>query len=72
VSATLTLGALLILVGLGGLAYGAYALLRGGRGQDGGVGPIPERGVHAIAGIRMVAMGVLCLAAGAYLVWAAL
>ena len=71
-SPAVALGALLVLVGLGGLAYGLYALLRGGRGQSGGIGPIPERGVHAIAGARMLLRGTLCLAAGAYLLWAAL
>lgn len=70
-SPAVALGALLVLVGLGGLAYGLYALLRGGRGQSGGIGPIPERGVHVIAGARMLLMGTLSLAAGAYLLWAA-
>ncbi|HSK99637.1 MAG TPA: hypothetical protein VK869_04810 [Rubrobacteraceae bacterium] len=71
-SPAVALGALLVLVGLGGLAFGLYALLRGGRGRSGGIGPIPERGIHAIAGIRMLLMGTLCLTAGAYLLWAAL
>jgi hypothetical protein len=30
-------GILLILTGLAGLAFGTYTLLRGGRGQQGGV-----------------------------------
>ena len=61
------LGILLILTGLAGLAFGTYALLRGGRGQQGSIGPIPERGIHLIAGIRMLVIGALSLAAGVYL-----
>jgi hypothetical protein len=57
----------LILMGLAGLAFGTYALLRGGRSQQGRIGPIPERGVHLIAGMRMLLVGALCLAAGIYL-----
>ncbi len=68
----LAFGVLLALAGLAGIAFGAYALLRGGRGQEGGIGPIPERGVHVAAGIRMIVVGALTLAAGAYLLWAAL
>jgi uncharacterized membrane protein SpoIIM required for sporulation len=60
-------GILLILAGLAGLAFGTYALLRGGRDQQGRIGPIPERGVHLIAGVRMLLVGALCLAAGIYL-----
>jgi hypothetical protein len=60
-------GILLILMGLAGLAFGTYALLRGGRSQQGRIGPIPERGVHLIAGMRMLLVGALCLAAGIYL-----
>jgi hypothetical protein len=58
---------LLILSGLPGLSFGTYALLRGGRGQQGKIGPIPERGVHLIAGARMFLVGALCLAGGIYL-----
>lgn len=71
-SGALALGILLILGGLGGLSFGLYALLRGGRGQSGGIGPIPERGVHLIAGLRMLVVGILSLAAGTYVLWAAL
>jgi hypothetical protein len=71
-SPTLAFGLLLALVGLAGLAFGIYALLRGGRGQEGGLGPIPERGVHVVAGIRMLVVGALSLAAGAYLLWSSL
>ena len=68
-SPTLALGVLLALAGAAGLSFGAYALLRGGRGQGGGIGPIPERGIHVVAGIRMIVAGSLSLAAGAYLLW---
>jgi hypothetical protein len=68
-SPALGFGLVLALAGVAGLAFGAYALLRGGRGQEGGIGPIPERGVHVVAGIRMVIAGALSLAAGAYLLW---
>jgi hypothetical protein len=72
VSPATAFGLLLALVGAAGLLFGLYALLRGGRGQSGGVGPIPERGVHVVAGIRMCLVGALGLAAGAYLLWTAL
>jgi hypothetical protein len=62
-------GILLILTGLAGLAFGTYALLRGGRNQQGRIGPIPERGVHLIAGARGLLVGALCLAAGLYLLF---
>ena len=71
-SPVLALGVLLALAGVAGLLFGAYALLRGGRGQGGGVGPIPERGVHLVAGIRMTVAGFLGLAVGVYLLWTAL
>ena len=60
-------GILLILTGLAGLAFGIYALLRGGRDQQGRIGPIPERGVHLFAGTRMFLVGALSLGAGIYL-----
>jgi hypothetical protein len=72
VSPTLAFGLLLALVGISGLSFGLYALLRGGRRQRGGIGPIPERVVHIVAGVRMLLVGALSLAAGAYLLWAAL
>jgi hypothetical protein len=72
VSPALAFGLLLALAGISGLSFGLYALLRGGRGQSDGIGPIPERGVHVIAGIRMLLVGALSLAAGAYLLWTAL
>ncbi len=70
-SPALALGGLLTLAGVAGLVLGAYALLRGGRGQRGGIGPIPERGVHIVAGIRMAVAGFLSLAARIYLLWTA-
>ena len=69
-SAALGFGILLLMAGLGGVSFGVYALFRGGHnGGGGGIGPIPERGVHLIAGVRMLVVGVLSLAAGAYLLW---
>ncbi|MGB3683242.1 MAG: hypothetical protein WA990_12265 [Rubrobacteraceae bacterium] len=48
--------------------------MRGGRNQGGrgGIGPIPERGIHLIAGLRMLVVGTLSLAAGVYVLWSAL
>ena len=60
-------GILLTLVGLAALSFSAYALLRGGKGQRGGIGPISERGIHIIAGIRMLVIGTISLVAGVYL-----
>ncbi len=71
-SSGLAFGVLLLLVGVAGLSFGVYALVRGGRDQEGGIGPLSERGVHVVAGIRMVVVGALSLAAGAYLLWATL
>ena len=68
-SPALAFGILLVLAGMVGLSFGLYALLRGGRGQRGGIGPLSERGVHVVAGVRMTVMGALGLAAGAYLLW---
>jgi hypothetical protein len=71
VSTNLTLGILLVVVGIAGLSFGVYALMRGGRDQEGGVGPLSERGVHVVAGFRMLVVGTLGLAGGVYLLWAA-
>lgn len=77
-SGILALGILLALAGLGGLAFGLYALLRGGRDggsgdpEGGGLGPIPERGIHLVAGLRISALSLLSLAAGAYLIWSSI
>jgi hypothetical protein len=57
-------GALLVLLGLVGVAYGIYALVRGGRDQEGGLGPIPERAIHAVAGVRMLIVGMVVLFLG--------
>jgi hypothetical protein len=66
-SLSLAAGLLLILTGLVALSFGLYALLRGGRGQRGGIGPLSERGVHVVAGVRMTVVGLLGLGAGIYL-----
>ena len=71
-SPALAFGILLVLAGIVGLSFGLYALLRGGRGQRGGIGPLSERGVHVVAGVRLTVMGALGLAAGAYLLWRAI
>jgi hypothetical protein len=63
------MGLFLTLGGLVGLSFGLYALLRGGRGQSGGLGPISERGIHAIAGIRMLVGGVVALVLGITALW---
>ncbi|CAN5678433.1 hypothetical protein BH20ACT11_BH20ACT11_03180 [soil metagenome] len=69
-------GAASILLGLVGaavLAYGVYIMIHGGRddsggapGDRGGLGPIPERGIHVLAGLRIAIFGVLCLTAAAF------
>ncbi len=60
-------GILLLLISVATLSFAAYALLRGGKGQRGGIGPITERGIHVIAGIRMLLIGLASLVAGLYL-----
>ena len=60
-------GTLLLLTSVATLSFAAYALLRGGKGQRGGIGPISERGIHVIAGIRMLLIGLASLVAGLYL-----
>ncbi|HEV2743803.1 MAG TPA: hypothetical protein VGV91_11640 [Rubrobacter sp.] len=60
-------GMLLILISVATLSFAAYALLRGGKGQRGGIGPISERGIHVIAGIRMLLIGLASLVGGLYL-----
>lgn len=75
-SLPLAAGLFLTLTGLVALSFGLYALLRGGRGQGGqgrgGIGPLSERGIHVVAGIRMTLIGLLSLGAGAYFLWTAL
>lgn len=66
-SAASAAGILLTLTGLAALSFSAYALLRGGKGQRGGIGPISERGIHIIAGVRMLLIGAASLIAGLYL-----
>jgi hypothetical protein len=57
-------GVLLVLLGLIGVGFGIYALMRGGRKQEGGLGPIPERAIHAVAGVRMLIGGTLAIFLG--------
>ena len=64
---TTAFGVLLLLVSVATLSFAAYALLRGGKGQRGGIGPISERGIHVIAGVRMLLIGIVSLIAGLYL-----
>ena len=71
-SLPLAAGLFLILTGLAALSFGLYALLRGSRGQRGGIGPLSERGVHVVAGVRMTVIGILSLGAGGYFLWTAL
>jgi hypothetical protein len=71
-SLPLAAGLFLILTGLVALSFGLYALLRGGRGQRGGIGPLSERGVHVVAGVRMTVIGILSIGAGGYFLWTAL
>ncbi len=65
----LAAGLLLPVTGLIALSFGLYALLRGGRGQRGGIGPLSERGIHAVAGLRMIIGGVITLFFGIVVVW---
>ena len=69
---TLAAGVLLLLLGLMGVGYGTYALLRGGRGQEGGLGPIPERAIHAVAGVRMLVGGAVTILLGVVAILASL
>jgi hypothetical protein len=66
-ASTTAFGVLLLFISVATLSFAAYALLRGGKGQRGGIGPITERGIHVIAGIRMLLIGLASLAAGLYL-----
>jgi hypothetical protein len=65
-------GALLVLLGLLGVGYGIYALVRGGRDQEGGLGPIPERAIHAVAGVRMLIGGAVAIFLGVVAILASL
>ena len=66
-ASTTAFGILLLLISVATLSFAAYALLRGGKCQRGGIGPISERGIHVIAGIRMLLIGLASLVAGFYL-----
>ena len=66
-ASTTAFGILLLLISVATLSFAAYALLLGGKGQRGGIGPISERGIHVIAGIRMLLIGLASLVAGFYL-----
>ena len=66
-ASTTAFGVLLLIVSVATLSFAAYALLRGGKGQRGGIGPISERGIHVIAGIRMLLIGLASFVAGLYL-----
>jgi hypothetical protein len=69
----LAAGALLVILGLVGAGYGIYALVRGGRNQEGGgPGPIPERTIHAVAGVRMLIGGAVAIFFGAIAILASL
>jgi hypothetical protein len=72
VSLPLAAGLFLTLTGLVVISFGLYALLRDGRGQRGGIGPLSERGVHVVAGIRMTVIGTASLGAGLYVLWTVL
>ena len=65
-------GVLLFLLGLVGVGYGLYALVRGGRNQEGGLGPIPERAIHAVAGVRMLIGGAVAIFLGVVAILASL
>jgi hypothetical protein len=55
------------------VGYGIYALLRGGRDQEGGgLGPIRERAIHSVAGIRMLIGGAVAIFLGVVAILAAL
>lgn len=71
-SLPLAAGLFLILTGLFAFSFGLYALLHGGRGQRGGIGPLSERSIHVVAGVRMTVVGILSLGAGGYFLWTAL
>jgi len=68
----LVVGALLVILGPVGVGYGIYALVRGGRNQEGCLGPIPERAIHAVAGLRMRIGGAVAIFVGAIAILASL
>ena len=68
----LVAGALLVILGLVGVGYGIYALVRGGRNHEGGLRPVPERAIHAVAGLRMLIGGAVAIFLGAIAILASL
>jgi hypothetical protein len=46
--------------------------VRGGRNQEGSLGPIPERAVHAVVGLRMLIGGTVDIFLGAIVILASL
>ena len=68
----LAAGALLVILGLVGVGYGIYALVRGVQNQEGGMGPISERAIHAVAGLRMLIGGAVAIFLGAIAILASL
>ena len=66
-------GTLLVILRLVGVGYGTYQLVRGGRNQKGGgLGPIPERTIHAVAGVRMLIGGAVAVFLGVVAILASL
>ena len=70
VAPALAFGSLLTIAGLGCLVISIYALLRGGRGQGGGLWVFPERFIHAVAGLRIIVGRVVALFFGVLILWA--
>jgi hypothetical protein len=68
----LAVGTLLVILGLVGVGYGIYALVRGGQNQEGGMRPISERAIHAVAGLRMLIGGAVAIFLGAIAILASL
>ncbi len=56
-----------LVVGLVAKAFGIHDLLKGQPGTGGGFGPLSKRGVHAMAGIRMIGVELGSPGFGAYL-----
>ena len=68
----LAAGTLLVILGVVVVGYGIYAFVRGGRNQEGGLGPIPERTIHAVAGLRLLIGGAVAIFLGAIAILASL
>ena len=56
-------GVLLVLLGLVGGGF-CYLRARARRTQQGGPGPIPERAIHAVAGVKMLIGGTVAIFLG--------